>query len=117
MAHTTGSRRSSSPPSPCSRSEEHTSELQSHRDLHSFPTRRSSDLALDADTLIAVRAPVLLIHGAHDRLTPLELAAVPLLAQLPDARLYALARCGHVPALEHQQELLRVLTDFLESDA
>src|SRR5579875_2612174 len=28
------------------RSEEHTSELQSHSDLHSFPTRRSSDLAL-----------------------------------------------------------------------
>src|SRR5215204_2101954 len=27
------------------RSEEHTSELQSHRDLHSFPTRRSSDLS------------------------------------------------------------------------
>src|SRR6476646_8324818 len=34
---------SSSVPSPA-RSEEHTSELQSHRDLHSFPTRRSSDL-------------------------------------------------------------------------
>src|SRR5215204_3670333 len=41
---------------PCAlanRSEEHTSELQSHRDLHSFPTRRSSDLlgqlALAAD--------------------------------------------------------------------
>src|SRR5882672_5011936 len=29
------------------RSEEHTSELQSHRDLHSFPTRRSSDLERD----------------------------------------------------------------------
>src|SRR5476649_2783361 len=29
------------------RSEEHTSELQSHRDLHSFPTRRSSDLDLE----------------------------------------------------------------------
>src|SRR5437667_428303 len=27
------------------RSEEHTSELQSHHDLHPFPTRRSSDLA------------------------------------------------------------------------
>src|SRR5476649_1031195 len=26
------------------RSEEYTFELQSHRDLHSFPTRRSSDL-------------------------------------------------------------------------
>src|SRR5476649_2919632 len=32
--------------SSASRSEEHTSELQSHRDLHSFPTRRSSDLFL-----------------------------------------------------------------------
>src|SRR5476649_2474831 len=31
------------------RSEEHTSELQSHRDLHSFPTRRSSDLVDDED--------------------------------------------------------------------
>src|SRR5476649_1942232 len=30
------------------RSEEHTSELQSHSDLHSFPTRRSSDLAASA---------------------------------------------------------------------
>src|SRR5882672_4976566 len=30
---------------PTGRSEEHTSELQSHRDLHSFPTRRSSDLS------------------------------------------------------------------------
>src|SRR5882672_7577106 len=30
------------------RSEEHTSELQSHRDLHSFPTRRSSDLCFAA---------------------------------------------------------------------
>ena len=56
-------------------------------------------------------------HGAPDRLTPFEFAALPLLEQLRDARLYALARCGHVPALEHQQEFLRVLTDFLESDA
>src|SRR5882672_3228779 len=31
------------------RSEEHTSELQSHSDLHSFPTRRSSDLIDDAE--------------------------------------------------------------------
>src|SRR5476649_1212387 len=33
-----------SPPVGLRRSEEHTSELQSHSDLHSFPTRRSSDL-------------------------------------------------------------------------
>src|SRR5476649_263725 len=36
------------------RSEEHTSELQSHSDLHSFPTRRSSDL---------VRSPVYAAGG------------------------------------------------------
>src|SRR5882672_9416815 len=30
-------------------SEEHTSELQSHSDLHSFPTRRSSDLSRARD--------------------------------------------------------------------
>src|SRR5687768_7337576 len=41
--------RGAGPPRPCPRSEEHTSELQSRlhlvcRDLHSFPTRRSSDL-------------------------------------------------------------------------
>src|SRR5476649_2533318 len=33
------------------RSEEHTSELQSHRDLHSFPTRRSSDLIQQTRTI------------------------------------------------------------------
>src|SRR5918997_955513 len=40
-----------------SRSEEHTSELQSHSDLHSFPTRRSSDLAVERlDRLVVVSA-------------------------------------------------------------
>src|SRR6266403_858936 len=33
------------------RADEHTSELQSHRDLHSFPTRRSSDLDVAAAVL------------------------------------------------------------------
>src|SRR5438132_1415408 len=33
------------------RSEEHTSELQSHSDLHSFPTRRSSDLSSSGTNL------------------------------------------------------------------
>jgi pimeloyl-ACP methyl ester carboxylesterase len=85
-----------------------------------FPPPRERwvrDLVLSADTLAAVVAPVLLVHGANDRLTPLEFAAIPLVEQLKDARLYALSRCGHVPAVEHQREFLHVLTDFLESDA
>src|SRR5215204_6131905 len=55
------------------RSEEHTSELQSHRDLHSFPTRRSSDL-LDllrehGEVGIGDRSPLArLLHAEHDLL-------------------------------------------------
>src|SRR5215211_6744252 len=41
------------------RSEEHTSELQSHRDLHSFPTRRSSDHA-DRDAVGIARGRAVL---------------------------------------------------------
>src|SRR5476649_465780 len=37
------------------RSEEHTSELQSHRDLHSFPTRRSSDLVASTSVSAVTR--------------------------------------------------------------
>src|SRR5882672_2864362 len=39
---------------PSLRSEEHTSELQSHSDLHSFPTRRSSDLLGEAGAIDAL---------------------------------------------------------------
>src|SRR5579875_2687971 len=45
------------------RSEEHTSELQSHRDLHSFPTRRSSDLGL----VNALLVPLLVVAAARNR--------------------------------------------------
>src|SRR5476649_278448 len=41
------------------RSEEHTSELQSHSDLHSFPTRRSSDLPI---TRLRIRDPNLCLR-------------------------------------------------------
>src|SRR5215204_5445675 len=53
-----------------SRSEEHTSELQSHRDLHSFPTRRSSDLILQLCSVFGfadadARAEVRRLHEAR----------------------------------------------------
>src|SRR6476646_674074 len=68
--------RLSAPAQKCSilsRSEEHTSELQSHRDLHSFPTRRSSDLGDHADRLAGHQAAVLDIavdHRALERAGP-----------------------------------------------
>lgn len=82
-----------------------------------FPPPRArwaEDLTLSARTLAQVRAPVLLVHGAQDRLTPLRTTALSLLDHLADVRLHVLGRCGHVPAVEHPREFQRVLTDFLQ---
>lgn len=81
-----------------------------------FPPPRArwaDDLALPAGTLAAIRAPVLLVHGAEDRVTPMETAALPLLGHLADVRLHVLGRCGHVPAIEHPDEFRQVLSCFL----
>jgi 2-hydroxymuconate-semialdehyde hydrolase len=81
-----------------------------------FPPPRArwaDDLTLSAQTLAGVRAPALLVHGAKDRVTPLKTAALPLLEHLADVRLHVLARCGHVPAIEHPHDFRRLLSDFL----
>src|SRR5476649_1243724 len=51
---------------PFSRSEEHTSELQSHRDLHSFPTRRSSDLCASPCRPLHRRKPASAQQGSKN---------------------------------------------------
>ena len=84
-----------------------------------FPPPRArwnDDLTLSAQTLQDVRAPVLLVHGAQDRVTPLGTAALPLLDHLADVRLHVLGRCGHVPAVEHPDEFRRLLVDFLRQE-
>ncbi|WP_329008807.1 alpha/beta hydrolase [Micromonospora rifamycinica] len=84
-----------------------------------FPPPRqrwADDLTLSARTLAAVRAPVLLVHGADDRVTPLATAAQPLLAHLADVRLHVFGRCGHVPAVEHPHEFRRLLSCFLHDE-
>src|SRR5436190_1347709 len=54
------------------RSEEHTSELQSHSDLHSFPTRRSSDLGMGnqkdlENILICQKKAIRIINKLNNR--------------------------------------------------
>ena len=81
-----------------------------------FPPPRArwaDDLTLSAQTLAGIRAPVLLVHGAEDRVTPLGTAALPLLEHLADVRLHVLGRCGHVPAIEHPHDFRRLLSCFL----
>jgi 2-hydroxymuconate-semialdehyde hydrolase len=84
-----------------------------------FPPPRArwaDDLTVPAPELGAIRAPVLLVHGAEDRVTPLATAALPLLRHLPDVRLHVLGRCGHVPAVEHPHEFRQLLSGFLSRD-
>jgi 2-hydroxymuconate-semialdehyde hydrolase len=84
-----------------------------------FPPPRArwaEDLTLSAETLGEVRAPVLLVHGAQDRVTPLATAALPLLDHLADVSLHVLGRCGHAPAVERPAEFQRLLVDFLRHE-
>ncbi|GIJ24257.1 alpha/beta fold hydrolase [Micromonospora lutea] len=84
-----------------------------------FPPPRArwvDELTISAQMLAAVRVPVLLVHGAEDRVTPLETATRPLLEHLADVRLHVLGHCGHVPAVEYPYEFRQLLSCFLGQD-
>lgn len=83
-----------------------------------FPAPRlrwARDLEVPEADLRAIRARVLLVHGARDRVTPLGEAALPLLHTLSDCTLHAFGACGHVPALEQAGPFARLLRDFLHA--
>ena len=84
-----------------------------------FPPPRArwaADLELTPQALAGVRAPVLLVHGTEDRVTPLETTALPLLGHLADVRLHVMRACGHAPAVEHPAEFRRLLARFLAEE-
>jgi pimeloyl-ACP methyl ester carboxylesterase len=84
-----------------------------------FPAPRQrwvDDLSLSRDELAAIAAPVLLVHGAQDRIVPLSDSALGLLDLLPDVRAHVFGGCGHASPLEHTDEFNRLLTTFLETD-
>jgi 2-hydroxymuconate-semialdehyde hydrolase len=82
-----------------------------------FPPPRERwvrDLALSDAELASIAAPVLLVHGAHDRVVPLHEAALPLLDLLADVRLHVFGACGHATPVERRTEFNRIVTTFLE---
>jgi len=60
-----------------------------------------------------LRVPVEIVWGASDRLMPLEYAE-RMRAELPDARLFPVERCGHAPQVECPDRLLAALRQALE---
>jgi 2-hydroxymuconate-semialdehyde hydrolase len=84
-----------------------------------FPPPRQrwvDDLALSRAELEGITAPVLLVHGAQDRVVPLRDGFLPLLEVLPDVRGHVFGACGHAAPLERTDEFNPLLTSFLETD-
>jgi 2-hydroxymuconate-semialdehyde hydrolase len=84
-----------------------------------FPAPRQrwvDDLSLTREELTGISVPVLLVHGAQDRVVPLRDGFLPLLELLPDVRGHVFGRCGHAAPLERAGEFNRLLTTFLEAD-
>ena len=67
--------------------------------------------ALD-DKLHALRAPTLLLWGDTDRLSPLSMAE-EFQRRIKGSRLEVIPHCGHIPALEKPQELVKHVLRFL----
>ncbi len=62
----------------------------------------------------SVSCPVLMLHGARDRLVPVAAALAAVRAQ-PSWSLVVFSGVGHVPQLEVPRDSARVITEWLES--
>ncbi len=63
--------------------------------------------------LSLVRQPVLVLHGARDRIVP-PAAGRRLATALPNARFALMRTCAHAPFLAQPQRVARLLRDFLD---
>jgi pimeloyl-[acyl-carrier protein] methyl ester esterase len=73
-------------------------------------------ILLEADLrreLAQVRQPVLILHGARDRIVP-PAAGRRLAAMLPDARFALLRSCAHAPFLSRPGPVARAMRKFLD---
>lgn len=80
-----------------------------------FPAPRQrwlDDLALSDEELVAIRQPVLLVHGWNDQVVP-PTSSLALMDILPDARLHAFGRCGHWVMIEQTKPFNDVVERFL----
>jgi pimeloyl-ACP methyl ester carboxylesterase len=79
----------------------------------SMMRQRAGDAAPDVSS---IRAPVLLLWGAHDRLVPLK-TAQEIRRDLPSARLVVIEGAGHMLFEERPDDCNRAIEDFLRDAA
>jgi len=63
--------------------------------------------------LSEIKEPCLLIWGKQDSITPPDVGQL-FKELLPNAELHYIDRCGHVPTQEHPEEVLKLITAFLQ---
>jgi 2-hydroxymuconate-semialdehyde hydrolase len=77
------------------------------------PRQRHIDaMALSGDELRAIAAPIRLLHGAEDRVIPLEATSLRLVRLLPRADLVVFSRCGHWTQIERAEDFVREVATF-----
>jgi pimeloyl-ACP methyl ester carboxylesterase len=81
--------------------------------LPSYQRQLAAFVAHDAaDRLSALRIPVLILHGAHDRVVPARNAAL-LAERIPRARVHIFDDAGHLFLWERAEEANRLIVEFL----
>lgn len=88
--------------------------------LRNYPSQQSYDRQLaailgwtSADRLPALRAPTLVLHGANDRLVPVENGR-RLARMIPGARYCELPDASHIFTTDQPQATVRLIEDFLQ---
>jgi 2-hydroxymuconate-semialdehyde hydrolase len=77
--------------------------------------RHADEMALSVDDLGSIVQPVLLLHGAEDRVIPLEDTSLKLVRVLPNAQLVVFGACGHWTQIERATDFVDHLTWFFSS--
>ncbi len=77
---------------------------------HGLEILRTTDLR---DDLGAIRQPTLVLHGAHDTVTPVT-AGKWLARALPNARFQLLAGAAHAPFISEPGTVSRMLAEFID---
>lgn len=70
-------------------------------------------MALTDAELAAIAVPALLIHGAEDKVVPLQ-TSLHLVRVLPQADLVVFGQCGHWTQIERSADFARHVRDFLD---
>ncbi len=84
------------------------------------PSQRGDGLANDEEQFDAldlpladIRVPTLAIHGTADAAVPVEHASF-LADRVPQARLHIVEGADHLMPVSHQEEVIRVITEFID---